>query len=336
MALLEELTQIWGVSGREKQVRKRILQEVEPFADEIRIDNIGNLIVLKRGRDNPKHKTIMLSAHMDEIGYQVTRIDDDGKIRVCNVGWTWTGSIYNDKVIFQNGIIGVAGCECPIEEAKNDVTKLYFDIGCTSRDDAEKYVKVGDYAGFIGTYHELANQKITAKSLDDRAGCYMLIEALKRNDGTYPNDICYVFSVQEEVGCRGAVVAAEAVRPDIGISIDVTPDHFYPTDLKGANAVGNGIGIKLGDPSAMLDEYLVEEMLACCEENDIPFQRDVMDRGGTDAGSINLSHYGVRVCGISLVDRFPHSQSSIVSMTDINAGITLIDKYVQRTFDFTD
>ena len=335
MDLLKELTQAWGVSGREKKVKAIIEREITGYADECFTDAVGNLIAVKRGIPHPEKKKIMLAAHMDEIGMQVKKIESDGRIKVCNVGFIWTSTLYNDKVIFQNGTIGVVGCDGPVEEAKNNSGKLYIDIGCTTKEDAEKYVKVGDYAGFIGNYYELANSRITSKSFDNRVGCYILIEALKKNKGDSPNDIYYVFTVQEEVGCRGAVVSAERIKPDIGISIDVTPDHFYPTDLEGANEVGKGVGICIGNPSAMLDEYLVDKMIACCEENSIPYQRDVMDRGGTDASSINMSYMGVRVCGISIVDRFPHSQSSIISKDDVTAAICLTDKYTHSIFSFT-
>ncbi len=276
----------------------------------------------------------MLSAHMDEVGLQVKKIEGDGRIKVCKVGWVWTAALYHDQVVFQNGTVGVVGCDCNIEDAHNDPGRLYIEIGCTSKEEVEKYVKVGDYAGFIGPYYELQNDRICAKTFDDRAGCFLLLEAVKRNHGEGPNDVYYVFSVQEEVGCRGAVAAAAQVKPDIGISVDVTPDHFYPGDLTGCNAVGDGIAVTLGDPSAMLDEYLVDEMLACCEENEIPYQRGVMDRGGTDASSMNLSNEGVRVAGIALVDRYPHSKCSVISKKDVLAGIDLIDKYTKRTFQF--
>lgn len=334
MDLLRELTQAWGISGREKNIRAIIKREVSDYADEILTDPLGNLIVLKRGIDSDSKKKIMLSAHMDEIGFQVTKIEVDGRIKVCNVGFIWTSAIYNDKVIFRNGTVGVVGCDAVIEEAKNQAGSLYIDIGCTSKEETEKYVQLGDYCGFIGQWYELKNDRISSKSFDNRVGCYALIEALKKNKGDGPNDVYYVFSVQEEVGCRGAVVAAERIRPDIGISVDVTPDHFYPSDLKGSNAVGEGVGVKMGDPSAMLDEYLVDEMLACCEENKIKYQRDVMDRGGTDASSINRSGYGVKVAGISIVDRFPHSQSSIISKQDVKNAIELLDKFTHRTFTF--
>ena len=334
MELLKELTQAWGIAGREKNIRAIIKREVEPYADKMLVDPLGNLIVLKKGKQGEYSKKIMLSAHMDEIGFQVTKIENDGRIKVCNIGFVWTGAIYNDKVRFQNGTIGVVGCECPIEEAKNQSGNLYIDIGCTSKEETEQYVKLGDYCTFIGQWYELKNDKIVSKSFDDRAGCYALIEALKKNKGEGPNDVYYVFSVQEEVGCRGAVVAAERIKPDIGISLDVTPDHFYPSDLKGSNAVGEGVGVKFGDPSAMLDEYLVDKMIECCEKNNIKYQRDIMDRGGTDASSINRSGYGVRVAGIAIVDRFPHSQSSIISKKDIENAIELIDKFTQETFLF--
>jgi len=331
MELLKELTQAWGVSGRERKVRQIIQRAAAPYADEMSTDALGNLIVLKKGRGDKK---IMLAAHMDEIGFQVKKIEPDGRIRLCKVGWVWAASIYNDRVVFQNGVVGVVGCVGSIEDAHNDTGKLYVDIGCTTKEDAEKYVKVGDYCGFIGPYTELQNGRICAKSFDDRAGCYLLIEALKRNDGQRPNDVYYVFTVQEEVGCRGAVVSAERIRPDIGLSIDVSPDHFYPCDLEGSNAVGAGVGVKMGDPSAMLDEYLVNEMLACCEENHIPYQRDVMDRGGTDSSSINRSYQGVRVAAISVITRYPHGQNSVISKDDLKAAIDLLDRYTARTFTF--
>ena len=332
--LLKELTQTWGVSGREKKVRAVILREIKDLADQVYVDNIGSIIALKKGRGGPDAKKIMLSAHMDEIGLQVKKIESDGRIRVCNVGWVWTSALYNDQVVFQNGVVGVVGCNGKIEEAKNDSGKLYIDIGCTSKEETEQYVKIGDYAGFIGPWYELCNGRISAKTFDDRVGCFMLIEAMKRNRGQSPNDVYYVFSVQEEVGCRGAVAAAAQVKPDIGVSIDVTPDHFYPCDLEGCNEVGKGISVTLGDPSAMLDEDLVNAMMACCEENKIAWQRGVMDRGGTDASSMNLSNEGVRVAGIAVVDRYPHSKCSVIAKQDVEAGIDLLHHYTHRVFRF--
>ena len=334
MKLLEELTQAWGVSGREKNVRAIIRRVIRDYVDVCYTDAMGDLLADTKGTDSEKKKKIMYTAHMDEIGFQVTHIEGDGRIKVYSVGWTWTSAIYNDKVIFQNGVIGVVGCDGPVEEAQNKAQALYIDIGCTSKEETMKYVQPGDYCGFIGKYYELQNDRISAKSLDDRVACYVLIEAIKKNQGQYPNDIYYVFTVQEEVGCRGSVVAAERIKPDIGVSVDVTPDHYYPCDLKGCNEVGKGVGVTFGNPSAMLDEYLVDEMVKTCEDNAIDYQRDVMDRGGTDASSMNRAYYGTRVAGISIVDRYPHSQSSVISKHDVECAIELVDKYSAREFIF--
>lgn len=330
--LLRELTQLWGVSGYEKEVRNYIEKEAAPYADELLTDAIGNLIVLKRGNGSAAAKKIMLAAHMDEIGFMVKTIEADGRLRVCNMGWNWTGSAYNSRVRFRSGISGVVSCMGPIEEAGNKAGKLYIDIGATSKEDAEKYVKLGDACGYWGEYLELANDRICAKTLDNRIGCYQLLEALKENDGTYPNDIYYVFCVQEELGCRGSKVAAERIRPDIGIAVDISPAHDYPCDLEGSNALDAGIGIKVCDPSVVCDEDVVEAMVECCEQNQIKYQREVIDQGGTDASSMNLSGMGVKAGGIVVVTRYPHSQSAVASKKDIEAGVDLITAFSRREF----
>jgi endoglucanase len=332
--LLKELTQLWGVAGFEKEVRSYIEQIVRPYADEMVTDAIGNLIVRKRGTGGEGAKKIMFAAHMDEIGFMVKTIEADGRLRVCNLGWNWTGSAYNSRVRFRNGVSGVVSCMGPIEEAGNKAGKLYIDIGATSREDALKYVNLGDACGYYGEYVALTNDRVCAKTLDNRIGCYQLIEALKENDGTGPNDIYYVFCVQEELGCRGSKVAAERIRPDIGVAVDISPAHDYPCDLEGSNALDGGIGIKICDPSVVCDEDVVAAMIDCCEQREIPYQREVIDQGGTDASSINLSGMGVKVGGIVVVTRYPHSQSAVASLKDIEAGVDLINAFSRRSFEF--
>lgn len=330
--LLKELTQLWGVAGFEKEVRNYIEEKAAPYADEMMTDSIGNLIVIKRGKGGPTSKKIMFAAHMDEIGFMVKTIEADGRLRVCNLGWNWTGSAYNSRVRFRNGVNGVVSCMGPIEEAGNKAGKLYIDIGATSREDALKYVNLGDACGYWGEYLELVNDRICAKTLDNRIGCYQLLEALKENDGSYPNDIYYVFCVQEELGCRGSKVAAERIQPDIGVAVDISPAHDYPCDLEGSNALDEGIGIKICDPSVVCDEDVVAAMIGCCEENQIKYQREVIDQGGTDASSINLSGMGVRAGGIVVVTRYPHCQSAVASKKDIEAGVDLINAFSGKEF----
>ena len=334
-ALLQRLTQAQGVAGYEKEVRAMLEEEVRPYADEVLIDPLGSLIAVKKGKGGPHAKKIMFAAHMDEIGFMVKKIEADGRLRVCNVGWNWAATAYNGRVKFRNGVVGVVGCMGAIEDAHNDVGKLFVDIGAKSKEDAEQYVKIGSVCGYFGEYVPLQNDLITAKSLDDRSGCFQLVEALRENDGTYPNDIYYVFTVQEEVGCRGSKPTAERIRPDIGIAVDVTPAHDYPCDLEGSNTVGGGIAIKYADPSVICDEDVVAAMEECCKAENIPFQPEVIDKGGTDASSMNLSGFGVRAGGIAVVTRYPHAPCSVVSREDVEAGIrlcTAISKYEFTSF----
>ncbi len=332
--LLETLTGIWGVAGYESAVRKAIEEVVRPWADEMWTDGVGNLIVLKRGQEGPDKKRIMYAAHMDQIGFIVKNIEDNGLLRIANMGWNWAGSAYNGRVLFRNGVRGVVGCYGPIEEAGNKIEKLFVDIGAKNGEEARTLVRIGDCCGYDAAFVHMAGDRICSPSLDDRLGCYQLIEALKENPGTWPNDCYYCFVVQEELGCRGSQVAAQQILPDIGIAVDITPAHDYPNDLTGANKVGEGIGIKICDPSVVADEMVVDAMERCCEEKKIPYQREVIDRGGTDASSMNLVGAGVRTGGICVVTRYPHSQSSLVSAKDIEDGIDLMNAFSALTFAF--
>lgn len=293
--LLIRLTQTQGIAGYEKKVRELIEEEVRPYADELIVDPLGSLIAVKKGKGGPRSKKIMFAAHMDEIGFMVKKIEEDGRLLVCNVGWNWTASAYNTRVVFRNGIYGVVSSMKNIEDAHNDPNALF---------------------------------------IDNRVGCFQLIEALRENDGTYPNDIYYVFTVQEEVGCRGSKTTAAFIKPDIGIAVDVTPAHDYPCDLTGSNAIGEGIGIKVADPSVLCDEDVIAAMEQCCRHKDIPFQYEVIDKGGCDASSMNLSNFGVRAGGISVVTRYAHCSSSVISKEDAEAGIRLCTAFSKYEFQF--
>jgi endoglucanase len=160
-----------------------------------------------------------------------------------------------------------------------------------------------------------------------------MIEALRKIENPY-NDLYFVFSTQEEVGLRGATVAANRIKPEIGIALDVTIANDAPNAPEGSNTVGEGTAVKISDGSVICDEYLVEEMVKCCEENSIKYQRDVIDGGGTDAGAINRSNFGVRSTGISVATRYVHGPNALVSMDDVNASIELLSKFVNRKFEF--
>ena len=329
---IKKLSEAFGVSGYEKEIRAVIKEAVKDYADDIIVDALGNLIVYKKGSGENKKK-IMAAAHMDEIGLQAIKIDDKGLIKVRALGGIPVSTTFMNRVKFRNGTIGIVSSTAKMEEVKNDIKKLYIDIGTQTKEEASKYVKVGDVACYQGEYLELKDNNITAKALDDRIGCYIMIEALKKLDNQY-NDVYFVFTVQEEVGLRGSTVAAERINPDLGIALDVTVAHDYPDAPEGSNTLGGGTAIKVSDGSVICDEYLVEEMVKCCEENNIKYQLDVIDMGGTDAGAINKSNFGVRSAGISVATRYVHGPNAFVNMKDTEASIELLSKYVNRVFEF--
>lgn len=329
---LKELCNVFGVSGYEKQVRTLIKNEVKDFADEVLVDDLGNLIVLKKGVGENKKK-IMASAHMDEIGFQVIKIDDKGFIKVRALGGIPIIPSIMNRVMFRNRVLGVISNSCEIESIKKNIKKLYLDIGASSKEEAEKYIKVGDIASYVGEYIELKGDNVSAKAIDDRIGCYMLIEALKKMEKPY-NDVYCVFSVQEEVGLRGATVAANRIKPEIGIALDVTVSNDYPNAPEGSNKLGAGTAIKISDGSVICDEYLVEKMVSCCKKNKIKYQLDVIDGGGTDAGAINKSNFGVKSSGISVATRYVHGPNGFVNMKDVEASIELLYNYVNEEFNF--
>lgn len=332
MKLFEELTQLFGPSGYESRVRAFIKEKMSGYADEIIEDAIGNLILVKEGYGESKKK-IMLSGHMDEIGLQVIKIEPNGMIMVKSLGCSWIYTTYQSRVQFKNGVIGVVASRVRPENLDGKFTNLYVDIGLSSKEEVLKYVDVGDTAIYMGSYAELPGNHITAKAIDDRVGCYMMMETLMQQGQAY-NDVYYVFSVQEEVGCRGSKVTAERIQPDVGVAVDVTPGMDRPGDLEGNNTVGAGTAVKYSDTSVICDEYLVETMVDICKKDEIPFQKDVIYVGGTDASSINLSHYGVKAAAVSVVTRYTHGPNAIVSKDDINASIRLLKALVDTEFKF--
>lgn len=330
--LFEQLTQLYGPSGYETTVRKFIKEEIKDYADEIMEDAIGNLIVLKKGCGENR-KRIMLCGHMDEIGVQVTKIENNGMIMVKSLGCSWIYTAYQSRVQFRNGTIGVVASRVRPEKLEDKFINLYIDIGVSKKEDVLKYVDIGDAGVYMGSYAELPGDNITAKAIDDRVGCYMMMETLKRVKQAY-HDVYYVFTVQEEVGCRGSKVSAERIRPDIGIAVDVTPGHDRPGDLEGSNTLGVGTAIKISDTSVICDEELNDFMFKICREKDIHYQKEVIYVGGTDASSMNLSGYGVKAGAVSVVTRYTHGPNAIVNFNDIEASIRLLSQVVNTRFPF--
>ena len=323
MELLKTLTQAFGASGNENNICEILKANVKNYCDEISVDALGNLIAHKKGSG----KKVMISAHMDEIGIIATFIDKNGFIRFSNVGGLYTKQLVGRRVKFENGTIGVIGSEEEDFDKKAELSKLFIDIGEKSEDSTKKYVNIGDMASFEGDYYQNSNIVIS-KALDNRVGCYILLEAMK--DTKTDNDLYFVFSSQEEVGLRGAKAAAYSINPDYAIAVDVTDTGDCPSSPSNCVKLGGGAAIKIMDRSVLCDSYVRGFMIDIARENNIPYQLEIMTDGGTDAGAMHLSRGGVKTGGISVPTRYIHSPSEMASVGDIKDCIRLLKTVIEK------
>ena len=329
--LLQNLTEAFAPSGYEDKVRGIVRAEVEPLADEIKVDVLGNLIVRKRpGRQTKDTRKIMIAAHMDEIGLIVSHVDQNGFVRFSPIGGVFRRYIPGGRVRFLNGTQGVLGFD-RLDHVNELPTldKVYIDVGATSKKDSP--VKIGDVAAFDRPFTELGN-RLVAKSMDDRVGVLVAIEALRALKST-PHDVYFVFTTQEEVGTRGAATSAYGIDPDVGIAIDVTPAGDTPNALKMEMALGKGPCIKIQDPGMIADPRVVGWMIRAAEKAKLPYQREVLLRGGTDARAIQLTRAGVPAGCISIPVRYVHSPSEMVDYSDVQNSVKLLTAVLRTPID---
>ncbi len=330
--LLKTLTETFGPSGYEDEVRKLILKEIKPLADEVRVDALGNLIVRKKPAANSKNpKRIMLAAHMDEIGVIASHIDRKGFVRFTNVGGTFGKYTLGARARFMNGVTGVVGYDrMENVDTALPINKMYIDVGATKKEDCP--VKVGDFAAFDRSYMEIGD-RLVAKSMDDRSGVVVLIETLRGIKST-PNDLYFVFTTQEEVGLRGAGVAAYGVDPEIGIAVDVTATGDTPASLKMAMELGKGPCVKFRDPGMLADPRVVDWMITTAEKSKIPYQREVLLMGTTDGKEIQISRSGVMTGALSIPCRYVHSASEMVDYNDLKNSVKLLTAMLSKAVSF--
>ena len=321
MELLKKLTEAWGPSGCEEQITDLIMAETKDFADEVYKDALGNLICRRKGSG----KKVMFAAHADEIGIVVTFIDDKGFLRFADVGGLYLRNLLNRRVIFENGTIGTIGTEEDNQDRK--MAKMFIDIGAKNKEEAEKMVSVGDMAVFMGGLYTQSG-KIVSKALDNRAGCYCLIEAMKRVKSE--NDLYFVFTTQEEVGLRGARTAAFKIEPEYALSVDVTDVGDTPKCPKMAVSLGDGAAIKVMDYSVITSPEVREKLIEVAENRGIKYQREIMMEGGTDAGVIHFTKGGVKTGGISIPTRYIHSPSEMIDENDLKASIDLLVGFAEE------
>src|SRR5690349_12573269 len=263
----------------------------------------------------------MIAAHMDEIGLIVSHVDENGFVRFSPIGGVFRRYVVGGRVRFLNGSRGVLGFDCldNVDELPT-LDKVYIDVGATSPKDCP--VKIGDVAAFDRAYSEFGN-RLVAKSMDNRVGVLVAIETLRALK-TAPHDLYFVFTTQEEVGVRGAMTSAYGVNPDVGIALDVTPTGDTPNSLKMEMALGKGPCIKIQDVGMIADPRLVQWMIQTAEKNKIPYQREVLLIGGTDARAIQATRAGVPASAISIPVRYVHSPSEIVDFSDVQNAVRLL------------
>lgn len=321
---IKKLVETYGPSGREARIREVIQGEVSGLGDEVRVDALGNLIVLKKG-SGEGHK-IMLSAHMDEIGVVVSHVDEKGFLRFGPVGGVRTLTLLGGRVLFENGVVGVIGVEKLEQRDKvPPLDKLFIDVG--AKDAASAPVGVGDIACFTRPFVDLG-ERLVAKALDDRIGCAVLIETLRQLQDS-PHDVYFVFSVQEEVGLRGAQTSTYGIHPDVGIAVDVTSTGDTPEARTMAVKLGGGPAIKVKDGGMLAHPGVKDWMVKTAEAQGIPYQLEVLLGGTTDARAIQVSREGVPAGCLSIPCRYVHTPSEMVDYNDVTNAVKLLIAMLQ-------
>lgn len=320
---IRKLVEAYGPSGHEDTIRAIILEEIDGLAGEVSIDAMGSIIAWKRSGQDGAAK-VMLSAHMDEIGVMVTHVDDEGFLRFTNIGGLATNTLHGNRVVFEDGTVGVIGVEAEVGAGDAPkLSQLFIDVASEANGKGHG-IRVGDAAGFLRPL-DVRGSRLVAKSMDNRISCAIQIELMRQlKDETLPNDVAFVFSVQEEVGLRGARAAAYAVDPDIGIALDVTRTGDTPKGVKMEVRLGAGPAIKIKDSGMLASPEVIALLEQAAERAGVPTQREVLERGSTDAASMQLVRAGVRAGCLSIPCRFIHTTSETVDLNDVQNAVTLL------------
>ncbi|MBS6445383.1 MAG: M42 family peptidase [Ruminococcus sp.] len=330
---LKELCLLNGISGDEKSVREYIISQIKDYVQSYTVDNLGNLIVFKKGKSS-SDKKVLISAHMDEVGLIATYINYDGTIKFDTVGGINPDVIIGRQVSV-NGLFGVVGTQAihNIPQSQRgkepNVQEMYVDIGTNSKEETLKYVSLGDSINFFSKYENFGNDYIKSKALDDRVGCAILIDLIKSN---LEFDAYFTFVVQEEVGLRGSKVASYTVNPDYAIVLEGTTagDIGGSVGEKKVCTIGDGAVVSFMDRRTIYDKELYRLCFDISKENNIPCQTKTMVAGGNDSGSIHISRGGVRTIAISVPCRYIHSGASVMALSDAHACESLAKILISR------
>ena len=329
--LLEKLCNASGVSGFENEIRKVIKEELTSHVDEIWTDTMGNLFAMKKGSENaPK---VMVAAHMDEVGLFVDFIESSGFVRFKKIGGIDDRVLPARKVLVGDnknpGVIGIKPIH--LKGGNNQVVgsdDLYIDVGASTKDEAGKSAKVGDPVTFATKFVQSGNI-LRGKAFDDRAGCGVLVELLKRSHSI---NLCGVFTVQEELGLRGAGIAAYALNPDFGFALEGTTAGDTPTkkDVSPSTNMGAGPAITVMDRSVISDKNLVNLLVDTAKKENIPYQFKRTITGGTDSGAIHRTRSGVPSVTVAVPTRYIHSPVGLINIADFQNTIELMYKTINQ------
>lgn len=336
--LLKRLSEAHGASGYEENIAKIMVEELSQVSDSVEIDKIGNVIATK-GTGDPK---IMIAAHMDEIGFVVQHIDEKGFIWFILIGGFYDPTIFNSRVVIhtvKGDVYGVVGSKPPHlmeAEEKNKPIKwseLFIDVGCNFKKESENLgISIGDSITFDQSFRMLDRDTVTGKSMDNRVGCLMLIELMKRinNPGC---TICAVATVQEEVGLKGARVAASKLKPDYGVILDVTFGNQPGVKDREVNAMlGKGpviTYVEAGGRGLMADPKLSKKIIDIAKFNNIPYQMEVTHGGMTDGAIMYITGEGIPCISVGIPTRYIHSPVEVLDIDDVKAGIVLLMKFIE-------
>ncbi len=333
--LLKELTRLAGVSGDEGEVRAFIKEQAAPHCDEITVDSMGSVLCLKRAKGG-SDRTVMVAAHMDEVGFMVQYVRDDGLIRYLTVGGIDPAVCVSKRVLVgKKRVPGVIGCKAVHLQERDERTRalkhsqLFIDIGARDKADALSRVSVGDYIHFDSEYVEFGRGLVKSRALDDRVGCAVMLELMRRD---FPVDVVYAFNTQEEVGLRGAKTTAFRAQPDCALVLEGTTAN----DTVGARvheeicSVGAGPAISFMDRASIANPQLFERLRALAKERGIPWQLKRGATGGNDAGSIQRARGGCATTAISVPCRYIHSPASVCNLEDVENQFRLVAAFLEE------
>lgn len=342
LMMLKDLTDAKGIPGNEREPREVMKKYIAPLADEITSDHLGSLIAKKTGKaDGPK---IMVAGHLDEVGFMITNIDDKGFLRFQTVGGWWSQVMLAQRVTIvtnKGEVTGVIGSKPPhilSAEARKkpvEIKDMFIDIGASSKEEAKEWgVKPGDMAVPYFDFTVMNNEKmLLAKAWDNRIGCAIAIEVLRKlKDVEHPNIVYGVGTVQEEVGLRGARTSAHKIEPDIafGVDVGIAGDTPGVSEKEALGKMGKGPQIILYDASMVSHKGLRDLVVETADELEIPYQYDALPGGGTDSGSIHLSHNGVPTLSITIATRYIHSHAAMLHRDDFENAVKLIVEVIKK------